>query len=122
MNKPCKGRHSAVIARLDKHMTICDHALVARTDPNDPRLEPVRRAAEAMEAAEQALTQARKNLAAEIVTALQAGARPVAIKAVTPYSQDYLRKIARDAGVEPLRPPTVTSIRKLKEMQDKPEP
>lgn len=98
---------------------MCDHAHVARTDPNDPRLEPVRRAVASMEAAEKALKDARAVLADEIVSALNAGVRPVALKEVTPYSQDYLRKIARKADVEPLRPPTVTSIRKLKELQDK---
>lgn len=98
---------------------MCDHAHVAKTDPADPRLLPVRRAVEAMEAAEEMLKQARADLAAEIVAALNAGVRPVALKEVTPYSQDYLRKIAREAGVEPLRPPTVTSIRKLQELQDK---
>lgn len=104
---------------LDKHSVMCDHAHVAKTDPNDPRLEPVRRAVKAMKAAEQALEEARAALAAEIVEALNAGVRPVALKDVTPYSQDYLRKIARKAGVDPLRPPTVTSIRKLQELQDK---
>lgn len=105
-------------AILDKRLVMCDHAHVAKTDPNDPRLEPVRRAVAKMEAAEQALSAARADLATEIVAALNAGVRPVALKAVTPYSQDYLRKIAREAGVEPLRPPTVTSIRKLQELQD----
>jgi hypothetical protein len=105
-------------AILDKRLPVCDHAHVAKTDPDDPRLQPVRRAANAMEAAEKMLKEARATLAAEIVVALNAGVRPVALKEVTPYSQDYLRKIARDAGVEPLRPPTVTSIRKLQELQD----
>lgn len=111
-----KRHHGQAI--LDKRFVMCDHAHVAKTDPSDPRLEPVRRAVEAMEAAEQALNDARATLASEIVTALNAGVRPVALKDVTPYSQDYLRKIARKAGVDPLRPPTVTSIRKLQELQD----
>jgi len=106
---------------LDKRLVMCDHAHVAKTDPDDPRLKPVRRAVATMEAAEQALKDARAALASEIVAALNAGVRPVALKDVTPYSQDYLRKIAREAGVEPLRPPTVTSIRKLKELQGKSE-
>lgn len=112
-----KRRHGRAV--LDKRLPVCDHAHVAKTDPADPRLEPVRRAVKALEAAEQALKEARASLATEIVAALNAGVRPVALKGVTPYSQDYLRKIAREAGVEPLRPPTVTSIRKFKELQDK---
>lgn len=109
-------------AILDKRSPMCDHPHVAKTDPNDPRLDPVRRAVASLEAAEQALKDARAVLATEIVAALNAGVRPVALKEVTPYSQDYLRKIARKADVEPLRPPTVTSIRKLQELQGKPNP
>jgi hypothetical protein len=112
-----RNRH--VRAILDTRLPMCDHPNVAKTDPDDPRLEPVRRAVEAMDAAEQALKDARAYLANEIVTALKAGVRPVALKEATPYSQDYLRKIAREAGVEPLRPPTVTSIRKLEELKGK---
>ena len=112
-------RHGQAV--LDKRLAMCDHAHVAKTDPDDPRLKPVRRAVATMEAAEQALKDARAALASEIVAALNAGVRPVALKDVTPHSQDYLRKIAREAGVEPLRPPTVTSIRKLKELQGKSE-
>lgn len=104
---------------MDTGISMCDHAVVARFDPDDERLGPVREAVDAMQQAKDALTAAREALAAQIVTALNAGVRPSAIGKVVPYSQDYIRQIARDGGVAPLREPTVTSIRKLKELQDK---
>lgn len=104
---------------MDTAISMCDHAVVARFDPDDARLGPVREAVDAMQQAKDALATAREALAAEIVTALNAGVRPASLGKVVPYTQDYIRQIARAGGVERLREPTVTSIRKLKELQDK---
>ena len=97
----------------------CDHGLVARFDPDDPRMEPVMAALAAVKRAEKQLT-AKKDLFAEAVAdAIRAGVRPSAIVRQTEYSAESVRQMSRSKGVDPLRPPTVTSIRKLQELQDK---
>lgn len=61
----------------------------------------------------------KKDLFAEAVAeAVRAGVRPSAIVRQTEYSAESVRQMSRSKGVDPLRPPTVTSIRKLQELQD----
>lgn len=90
-----------------------DDAVVARTDPNDPRLDPVVAAQAAVRDAEQALQARRDELAEAVADAIRNGVRPSAIVRKTGYSAESIRQMARSKGIDPLRPPTVTSIRNL---------
>jgi hypothetical protein len=51
--------------------------------------------------------QERDDLAAAIVDALKAGVRPRDIAEIAPYDRNHIRRIAKAAGVPPLREPTV---------------
>lgn len=95
-----------------------DHAAVARSDPNDPRLEPVMAALAAVKRAEKVLAAKKDQFAEAVAEAVRAGVRPSAIVRKTEYSAESVRQMSRAKGVDPLRPATVTSIRKLQELQD----
>lgn len=86
---------------------------MAHSDPNDPRLEPVLAALAALKRAEKVRDARRDDLATAVAEAIRAGVRPAELVRRTGYSAETIRQIARDAGIEPLRPPTVTSIRNL---------
>lgn len=58
------------------------------------------------------LAAVRQELADEIADAITAGVRPSVLAKLADYTPDYVRKIARDHGLPPLREPTVTAIRK----------
>lgn len=77
----------------------------------DEQLAGIRRAVARLEAAEGALEAAREELADEIAAALNGGVRPVDVEAEVPYKREHIRRIARERGVAPLRPPTVKAIR-----------
>lgn len=49
----------------------------------------------------------REELAKAIVEALLAGARPSEVDAKVPYDRNHIRRIAKAAGVPPLRESTV---------------
>ena len=49
----------------------------------------------------------RQGLAEAIVAALRAGWRPSEVDAEVPYDRNHIRRIAKAAGVPPLREPTV---------------
>lgn len=75
------------------------------------QLEGIRNAVARLRAAESELEDARANLAKEIGDAMKAGVRPVDVEDEVPYKREHIRRIAREQGVPPLRPPTATSIR-----------
>lgn len=50
---------------------------------------------------EQAHEESRKVLVADVVAALRAGKRPTDVVAHSPFTDAYVRRIARDHGVEP---------------------
>lgn len=91
---------------------------MAHSDPNDPRLEPVVAAAAAVKRAEKALLARRDELAQAIADAINDDVRPSAIVRKIDYSAESVRQMARSKGVNPLRPATVTSIAKLRELTD----
>lgn len=97
----------------------CDDGRVAHYDSEDPRLEPVAAALAAVQRAEKQLVAKKDRLAEAVAAAVRAGVRPSAVVKKTEYSAESIRQMLRAKGVDPLRPPTVTSIRKLKELQDK---
>lgn len=49
----------------------------------------------------------RDRLAEQIVAALRAGVKPSDVDKVVPYDRNHIRRIAKAAGVPPLRQPTV---------------
>lgn len=53
---------------------------------------------------EAAHSEARDAAAAAVVEALRAGARPTDVTARSPFTAAYVRRIARDHGIEPAKP------------------
>lgn len=49
----------------------------------------------------------RERLAAKIVVALRAGNKPSKVSDAVPYDRNHVRRIAKAAGLPPLREPTV---------------
>lgn len=52
---------------------------------------------------EAAHEQSRDEVTAAVVAALRAGVRPTDVVAHSPFTAAYVRKIARDNGIEPAR-------------------
>lgn len=77
----------------------------------DEQLAGIRRAAARLKAADDELEAARADLAKEIGDAIKAGVRPTDVEGEVPYKREHIRRIAREQGVPPLRPPTATAIR-----------
>ena len=77
----------------------------------DDQLAGIRSAVARLNAAEAELEAARAKLAREIGDALKNGVRPVDVEDEVPYKREHIRRIAREQGVPPLRPPTATSHR-----------
>jgi hypothetical protein len=50
---------------------------------------------------EQAHAEARDNAIAAVVAALRAGQRPTDVTAASPFTAAYVRRIARENGIEP---------------------
>lgn len=85
---------------------------MATKDPEDPRLAPVMAALKRLESAERLVEQRKDELGKAVADAIRKDVRPVAIIKATDKSAETIRKWARANGVERLREPTVTSIRK----------
>jgi hypothetical protein len=88
------------------------HQVVAKNDPDDPRTARTRELVTRRDSLAQQLAEVRQELADELANAIVAGVRPSALAKLASYTPDYVRKIAREHGLPPLREPTVTSIRK----------
>lgn len=88
---------------------------MARIDPDDPRMAPVMSALAAWQRAEQAEKRKRAEFAKAVADAIKGGVRPAVIVRRTEKSAETIRQMARENGVEPLREPTTTSIRKMRE-------
>jgi hypothetical protein len=68
-------------------------------DPLDLIAESTRR----YRRTEKAHEQARDDLIVDIVAALRAGKRPTDVVARTPFTDAYVRRIAREHGIKPRR-------------------
>lgn len=88
---------------------------MARIDPDDPRMTPVMSALAAWQRAEQTEKRKRAEFAKAVADAIRGGVRPAVIVRRTEKSAETIRQMARENGVEPLREPTTTSIRKVRE-------
>lgn len=88
------------------------HPVVAKSDPDDPRTARTRDLVARRDALAKELAAARQELADEIADAIVAGVRPSVLAKLADYTPDYVRKIAREHGLPPLREPTVEAIRK----------
>jgi hypothetical protein len=72
---------------------------MADTDPLDAIDEATRR----YRRTEKAHNESRDQVIARVVAALRAGARPTDVVARSPFTGAYIRRIARDHGIEPVR-------------------
>jgi hypothetical protein len=91
-----------------------DHAGVARSDSADPRLAPVMAALAALARAETRVVGRRAELGKAVADAITAGVRPSVLVKETGKSAETIRQMARENGIEPLKEPTTTSIRKIR--------
>lgn len=82
------------------------HDLVARIDPEDPRLDPVKEAVAALKDAEDTVTQRRTELAKVVAEAIRLGVKPSVLVRETGKSAETVRTWARANGIDPLRDPT----------------
>jgi len=113
----CAKKTTSPIQQLVSTNPTCEYGPMAHSDPDDPRLQPVAAAATAVKRAEQTLKARRDALAEAVAEAIRAGVRPSAIVKKTGYSAESIRQMARAQGIDPLKPPTVTSIARLRELQ-----
>lgn len=97
-------------ADMDVARSMWQHAGMA-AKATDQQLEGIRRAVARLKAAEAEIEAARADLAGEIGKALKGGVRPVDVEDEVPYKREHIRRIAREQGVPPLRPPTATVSR-----------
>lgn len=88
------------------------HPVVAKSDPEDPRTARTRELVARRDALARELAAVRQELADEIADAIVAGVRPSVLAKLADYTPDYVRKIAREHGLPPLRTPTVMAIPK----------
>jgi len=65
--------------------------------------QAIRDAAARYRETEEAHETARKDLVAAVVKALEAGERPTDVTAWSPFTPAYVRRLARDHGVEAAR-------------------
>ena len=96
-------------ANMDVALLLWHHADMGKA--TNGQLAGIRKAVTRLKKAETEFDAARADLAKEIADALNGGVRPVDIEPEVPYKREHIRRIAREQGVAPLRPPTVTSIR-----------
>jgi hypothetical protein len=118
----CAKKTANAIQQLVAAKSTCEYDPMAHSDPDDPRLRPVTAAATSVKRAEQTLKAKRDALAEAVAEAIRAGVRPSAIVKKTGYSAESIRQMARSQGIDPLKPPTVTSIARLRELQGNDEP
>jgi nucleotide-binding universal stress UspA family protein len=78
---------------------------VARIDPDDPRLAPVRAAVAALQDAEDAVKRRRTELGKAVADAIRADVGPAVLVRETGKSAESIRTMARANGVDPLRDP-----------------
>lgn len=71
--------------------------------------EAVTRLEQAVEAKKHAEQATRDAFETAVAEALTAGVKPIKVAAMTGYSRETIRRIARKKDVAPLREPTVTS-------------
>lgn len=105
-------------AKLESAVRVWHHPVVAKSDPDDPRTARTRELVARRNALTAELGAVRQELADEIADAIVAGVRPSVLAKLADYTPDYVRKIAREHGLPPLREPTVTSIRKATAAKD----
>lgn len=74
---------------------------MADSDDTKEALKRLTAAKEAYEATEAAHERAREEALKAVVVALKAGAAPGAVEAAGPFTGAYVRKIARQNGIEP---------------------
>lgn len=91
---------------------------MATKEPDDPRFAPVDAALKRLESAERLVERRKEELGKAIADAIREGLRPAALIKRTDKSAETIRKWARANGVERLREPTVTSIKKASESGD----
>jgi hypothetical protein len=72
-------------------------------DDTKEALERLTAAREAYKATEAAHERAREEALMAVVVALKAGATPGAVTAAGPFTDAYVRKIARDNGIGPAK-------------------
>ena len=109
------GRHRPPTrqrAPLELAKRVWHHPVVAKSDPDDPRTARTRELVARRDALAKELSAVRQELSDEIADAIVAGVRPSVLAKLADYTPDYVRKIAREHGLPPLREPTVTAIRK----------
>ena len=109
------GGETSQVGQLQLANLMWHHDDMARIDPDDPRMTPVMAALAAWQRAEQSEKRKRAEFAAAVADAIRAGVRPAVIVRRTEKSAETIRTMARENGVEPLREPTTTSIRKVRE-------
>lgn len=86
--------------------SLWQHVHVARTNADDPRLDPVKAAVAALKAAEDAVTERREELAKAVADAIRLQVKPADLVRETGKSSETIRTWARAHGVNPLRDPT----------------
>lgn len=82
------------------------HVHVARAQDDDPRLDPVKEAVAALQAAEDAVTARREELAKAVADAIRLKVKPADLVRETGKSSETIRTWARAHGINPLRDPT----------------
>lgn len=104
----------------DKPISLWHHVGMATKDSSDALdalMADVMANLAAWTRAEQAASRRRTAFAKSVAAAIEGGVKPAALVRKTEKSAETIRQMAREHGVEPLRPPTVTSIRKLEALQ-----
>ena len=72
------------------------------TEPTDP-LTALDTSTSRYRTTEAAHEQARQDVLADVVAALRAGERPTDVVDRSPFTAAYIRKVAREHGIEPAR-------------------
>lgn len=93
------------------------HGRVARIDPNDPRLTPVRVAVAALKDAEDAVKQRRVELGKAVADAIRNEVGPSVLVRETGKSAESIRTMARANGIDPLRDPRGAAKRASKDAE-----
>jgi hypothetical protein len=97
---------------MELAVRVWHHPVVAKSDPDDPRTARMRELVALRDKLAAELGAVRQELADEIANAIVTGVRPSALAKLADYTPDYVRKIAREHGLPPLREATVVAIRK----------
>lgn len=114
LNQNTTTNKTSQVGHLQLANPVWHHDDMARIDPDDPRMTPVLSALAAWQRAEQTEKRKRAEFAKAVADAIRAGVRPAVLVRRTEKSAETIRQMARENGVEPLREPTTTSIRKVR--------